>query len=169
MQEFEDARVKGIKVIVCQSQDKICSLVNSKYLSNFDKRISRTSLCRYYRIGTSEAKPRGPKPKMSKTILKAINLHTSMMQVSGTGEANPRQLKGIINAVIKSTPHEGMISEDYAYSKVLTAHSLTMEASNGRSQEDIRNQCTPYEKMLLWFKTTNSDLNQSNIFSYGVH
>ena len=33
-----------------------------------------------------------------------------------------------------------------------------MEASNGRSQEDIRNQCTIYDKMLLWFKTTKSAL-----------
>ena len=48
--------------------------------------------------------------------------------------------------------------EDYAYSKVLTAHALKMEASNGRPQEDIRNQWTTYEKMLLWFKTTESDL-----------
>ena len=81
-----------------------------------------------------------------------------MMQVSGAGEAKPRQLKGIINATIKSTPREGTFSEDYAYSNVLTAHALTMEASNGRSQEDIRNQWTMYEKMLLWFKTTKSDL-----------
>ena len=81
-----------------------------------------------------------------------------MMQVSGTGEAKPRQLKGIIKAAIKSTPHEGTFSEDYAYSKVLTAHALKMEASNGRPQEDIRNQWTTYEKMLLWFKTTKSDL-----------
>ena len=44
---------------------------------------SRSPLRRYYRIGTSEAKPRGPKPKISKTLLIAINLHTSMMQVSG--------------------------------------------------------------------------------------
>ena len=59
-------------------------------------------------------------------MLKGINLHTSMMQVSGTGEAKPRQLRGIINAAIKSTPHEGMFLEDYAYNKVLTAHALTM-------------------------------------------
>ena len=65
VQELEDARIKGIKVIGCQSQDEICSLVNSKYLSNFDKRISRTSLRRYYKNGTSEAKPRGLKPKIS--------------------------------------------------------------------------------------------------------
>ena len=63
-----------------------------------------------------------------------------MMQVSGTGEANPRQLKVIINAAIKSNPHKGTFPEDYAYSKVLTAHALKMEASNGRPQEDIRNQ-----------------------------
>ena len=55
-----------------------------------------------------------------------------MMQVSGTGEAKPRQLKGIINAAIKITPHEGKFSKDYAYSEFLTAHALTMEASNGR-------------------------------------
>ena len=127
---MEDARINGIKVIECQSQDKICSLVNSKYLSNFDKIISRTFLCRDDRIGTSGAKQRGPEPKISKTLLKAINLHTSMMQVSGTGEAKPRQLRGIINAAIKSTPHEGTFSEDYAYSKVLTTHALTMESSN---------------------------------------
>ena len=57
-----------------------------------------------------------------------------MMQVSGNGEANPRYLKEIINVAIKSTPHEGMFSEDYAYSKVLTAHALTMESNNERSQ-----------------------------------
>ena len=81
-----------------------------------------------------------------------------MMQVSGTGEAKQRQLKGIINAAIDSTPHEGTFLEDYAYSKALTAHTLTMEASNGSSQEDIRNQWTMYQKMLMWFKTTESDL-----------
>ena len=129
---MEDARINGIKVIECQSQDKICSLVNSKYLSNFNKRISRISLRGYYIIGTSEAKPRGPKPKIGKTLPKEINIHTSMMQVSGTSESNPRQMKGIINTAIKSTPHEGMFSEDYAYNKVLTAHTLTMKASNGR-------------------------------------
>ena len=134
VQDLEDAMIKGIKVIVCQSQDKICSLVNSKYLSNFDKIISRTSLPPYYRIGTSEVKPRVPKPKISKTLLKAINIHTSMMQVYGNGEAKPRQLKGIINSAIKSTPHKGTFLEDYAYTKVLTACALTMEASNGRSQ-----------------------------------
>ena len=90
---MEDAIIKGIKEIGCQSQDKIFSLVNSKYLSNFDKIISRTFLCRDDRIGTSEAKQRGPEPKVSKTLLKAISLHTYIMQVSGTGEANPRQLK----------------------------------------------------------------------------
>ena len=48
--------------------------------------------------------------------------------------------------------------EDYAYSKVLTAHALKMEAINGRSQEDIINQWKTYEKILLWSKTKNSDL-----------
>ena len=48
--------------------------------------------------------------------------------------------------------------EDYACSKGLTAHALTMEAINGCSQEDIRNQWTTYEKILLWFKTTKSDM-----------
>ena len=93
VQELEDARIKRIEVIGCQSQDEICSLVNRKYLSNFNKRIPRTYLRCYCRIGASEAKPRGPKPKISKTLLKAMNLHTSMMQVYGAGEANPRQLK----------------------------------------------------------------------------
>ena len=81
-----------------------------------------------------------------------------MMQVSGTGEAKPRHLKGIINATVQGTPHEGAFSKGYAYSKVLSSNALTMEASNGRSQEDIRGQWTTYEKMLLWFEATKSDL-----------
>ena len=114
--------------------------MNGKYLTSFKRTITRTLLRRYYDSGKAKAKSRGPKPKVSDTLIKAVNLHASMMQVSGTGEAKPRHLKSLINATTKNAPHQGKFSQDYAYTKVLSSNAVTMEASAGRSQDDIRGQ-----------------------------
>ena len=158
LHEMEDAKMRGKKMPGCTSMQSICNLVNEKYLSANTRRITRTSLRRYSNNGHTTARPRGPKPKVSDTLIKAVGLHASMMQVSGTGEAKPRQLKSLINATTKGTCHEGQFSQDYAYTKVLSKNATTMEASSGRTQEDIRGQWTTYEKMHLWFQTTKKDL-----------
>ena len=158
VKELEIAKLSGQKVVGCKTYQAICNLVNGKYLTSFSRSITRTSLNRYYTDGVTSAKSRGPRPKISDTLVKAVSLHASMMQVSGTGEAKPRQLKGLINATTRGTVHEGTFSHDYLYTKVLSSNASTMEASSGRTQEDIRGQWTTYEKMHLWFETTKQDL-----------
>ena len=68
---------------------KICADVNEKYLQNFTKKLTRTSLTRYDRKGDVSLVKRGPPPKVSETFLQTMALHVSMKQVSGLGEAKP--------------------------------------------------------------------------------
>jgi len=158
LDEFEDAKAQIKEMIGCKSLQSICNLVDGKYQTSFLQTISRTSLRRYSKCGVTTVRPREHKPNISKTLVMAGNLYSSMIQVFGNREVKPRQLKTIVNATIKDTYHEEKSSKNYAYTKVLATNATTMEASCGRTNEDIRGQWTTYKKTHIWFKTTKDDL-----------
>ena len=89
VEKLDDAKAQGKKVVGCHTYQAIQNLVNSKYLTSFPRSITRASLKRYYIDGVTSAKLRGPRPKVSQTLVKSVNLHASTLQVSGTGEAKP--------------------------------------------------------------------------------
>ena len=47
----------------------------------------------------------GPKVKVPPVLLKALSVHSKMMQVSGQGEAKPRDILGTIATAIEGTEH----------------------------------------------------------------
>ena len=79
----------------------ICDLVNQKYLTKFEKKLSKTTLIRYQSKGISVPSKRGPPAKISDNLIECLSLHAAMMQVSGRGEVKPRDFLGVIGAAVK--------------------------------------------------------------------
>ena len=130
----------------------ICADVNEKYLKNHPRKISRSSVQRYSkRNGTNfHPKKRGPQSKVPEALLNAMKCETSMMQVSGQGEAKPRDIIGTISTALVGTRHEH-ISPDYVYRKLRRERPEAMQKSRMRNCEDIRLQWTTREKLDQWF------------------
>ena len=135
----------------------ICDFVNTKYLTEFDRKLTKTTLIRYTEKGQSTPYKRGPPPKVSNTLLDCLTIHSSMMQVSGRGEAKPRDFLAVIDAAIKDTPHTNL-KEKYIYDKLWVQKAESLQCSGAIQVEDIRSQWTTYEKLNQWFTDTKQVL-----------
>ena len=60
---------------------RIVKIVNEEHLAQCSKKLSRTSVQRYYKMGITSPVQVGPKQKVPDSIITAMNLHISMMQV----------------------------------------------------------------------------------------
>lgn len=97
---------RGCKVVVgCKTYQAICDIVNVKYLTSFSRSIARTSLKRYYTDGVTSAKPRGPRPKVSDTLVNAVNLHASMMGFNMNALRNKKIRYELGQSSIKTDPY----------------------------------------------------------------
>ena len=56
----------------------IVSDINIKYLSNYEHKITRTTLQRYYKKGLDNKARKGPPSKISKVLIEATVLHVEM-------------------------------------------------------------------------------------------
>ena len=63
----------GLRKIVQQTKEKL--------LSECERKLSRTSVQRYYNMGITAPKPRGPPQKNPDSIINAMDLHISMIQI----------------------------------------------------------------------------------------
>ena len=129
----------------------IVSEINLKYLSNFEHKITRTTLQRYFKKGWDKQARKGPPSKISKVLIEAIVLHVGMKQVSGTGEAKAKDIMSIISAAVKNTKHQDSVNVQYAYERIRLSEAERMQNSSIRGVEDIRCQWTTYEKLNQWF------------------
>jgi len=134
-----------------ESCRNIVSEINIKYLSNFEHKITRTTLQRYFKKGWDKQARKGPPSKISKVLIEAIVLHVGMKQVSGTGEAKAKDIMSIISAAVKNTKHQDSVNVKYAYEKIRLIEAERMQNSSIRGVEDIRCQWTTYEKLNQWF------------------
>ena len=63
----------GIRVIVKK--------INNKFLHNFDRKITRTTLLRYHERNVTEPLTKVPKTKIPEALYSALDYHTSMLRV----------------------------------------------------------------------------------------
>ena len=116
----------------------IVSEINLKYLSNYEHKITRTTLQRYFKKGWDKQAIKGPPSKISKVLIEAIVLHVGMKQVSGMGEAKAKDIMAIISAVVKNTKHQDSVNVQYAYERIRLSKTERMQNSSVREVEDIR-------------------------------
>ena len=145
----QENRVKGLPYDRAKT---ICEQITSTHLQHCSLKITRPTLIRYFEKGIVTKCKMGPPSTISETILRAVALHCSMCQVSGMGEAKPRELKGILSAAVRETKHEASFELESVYRKAISSQAETMQNSKRQQNEDIRSQWTTFEKISIWLK-----------------
>ena len=75
-----------------ESCRSVVSDINIKYISNYEHKITRTTLQRYYKKGWDKQARKGPASKISKVLIEATVLHVGMKQIYGTGEVKVKDI-----------------------------------------------------------------------------
>ena len=151
MKRFSVAKEMQLANKAFESCRYIVSDINITYLSNYEHKITRTTLQRYYKKGWDNKARKGPLSKISRVLIEATVLHVGMKQVSGTGEAKAKDIMAIISAAVKNTKHQDSVNVKYAYEKIRLNEAERMQNGSVRGVEDIRCQWTTYEKLNQWF------------------
>ena len=76
-----------------KSCQDICNEVNVRFISEGDKKVRKTTLQRYVRLGHKSAKKRGEKPRVPMALLNAIQLYIKMKQLSRSSQATPIEIR----------------------------------------------------------------------------
>ena len=78
------------------------------------KKVTKTTLQRYVRLGLKSAPRLGAKPSLPIVLLNAVRLHIKMKQLSRSSQATPIEIKAAMMASVKDTRHEGTFHVEYA-------------------------------------------------------
>ena len=107
-----EVRRQGVSI------QKICDEFNKKYLNlPGDKLLKRNVVTRAVKEGRAGESPKknGQPPKVPFSLLRTSNLHITLMQASGDGEADKKTMVAAIGAAIIGTKFEGNFSPLYAW------------------------------------------------------
>ena len=66
----------------------------------------------------------------------ALAMHTTMMQVSGDGEASSYTMRQVASAVLTGTDHEGTINAEYLWCKTRQSHPEIMDPVRAKNHEN---------------------------------
>ena len=132
-------------------------------MKKHSRKITRGSVQRYFQTYVDNNntdiksiaelfKPKvpGTKLKVPLVLLKALKVHTSMMQVSGQGEAKLRDILGTISIAIEGTQHK-KLSVEHIYKKLKKDEPESLQKGRQRNCKDIRSKWTTAENIGQWF------------------
>ena len=134
----------------------VCDMVNSK-LQDGDKKVTKTTLLRYVKLGLDSIQHRGVRPRVPPALLNAVRLHIKMQQLSRSKQATPMDIKGAMMASVKDTAYEGTFNIEAAWTRLRELYPEEISPSKRTTVENIRSEWTTYEKLDDWF-TQNKPL-----------
>ena len=130
----------------------VSSLNKSILNSPNDRKITSSAFENAVKRGEFGISP----PKRSrKTIVpfnlpKSLTTHSTMMQVSGEGEASWTKLLTTLHALVANTKWDKAFSLDYVYRKMRTEHPEIVNPVWVKNHEDRRVDWLSYNNIMKW-------------------
>ena len=128
--------------------------VNTELLpSPNDKKLTRgaVTLALKRGYGVSPLK-KGVSARVPIELTKALATHTTMMQVSGDGEASSSLMRQVASAVLAGTEHDGKINVDYLWRKTRQHHPEILNPVRAKNHENRRVDWLTYKNLIDWNK-----------------
>ena len=91
-------------------------------------------------------------PRVPIELTKALATHTTMMQVSGDGEASSSIMRQVASAVLAGTEHDGKINVDYLWRKTRQHHPEILNPVRAKNHENRRVDWLTYKNLIDWNK-----------------
>ena len=138
-------RGHGLRAIVKKANDEMLSSPN-------DKKLTRSVLHNAMLRGDFGVSPPkiGRKPVVPHTLTYSLATHSTMMQVSGDGEASASKMKAVASALMIETPHENAVNIDYLRRKTRSFHPEIMNPVKAKNNEDRRVDWLTYKNIHDW-------------------
>ena len=146
-----------------KSCSEICNEVNMRFKMEDQKKVTKTTLQRYVRLGLKSAPKLGAKPSLPIALLNAVRLHIKMKQLSRSSQATPIEIKAAMMASVKDTRHEGTFNVEYAWHRLRELYPEEIAPSNTSTTENIRSEWTTYTKLDDWFTVHKPILLKSGL------
>ena len=142
---FQGKKGTGIRAIVNKANNEMLASPN-------DMKLTRAAVHAAILRGEFGVSPpkRGRKPVVNPTLTFALATHSTMMQVSGEGEASAIKMKAVASALMSGTTHEGSVSIDYLWRKTRLSHPEIMNPVKAKNHEDRRVDWLTYKNIFDW-------------------
>lgn len=83
---------------------------------------------------------------------RSLACHSTMMQISGEGEASRPKLMATLQALVAGTPWEDAFTLDWAYRTIMTKHPKITNPVKAKNHEDRRVDWLSYGNIIQWNK-----------------
>ena len=135
----------GIRSVVQEINTTMLSSPNDKQLSKsaIKDAISRGS------FGISPVR-RGRPSIVPHQLTYALATHSTMMQVSGEGEASAMKMKSVAAALTSGTDHENEVDLDYLWRKTRLEHPEIIYPVTAKNHEDRQVDWLTYKNIIEW-------------------
>ena len=137
---------KGIRAVIKAVSEEFLDSPN-------DIKISRGAIMRALHRGDNVSPLKaGRKVSVPDVLPYALATHSTMMQVSGNGEACAANMKAVASAVIAGTKYDGRIDVEYLWRKTREKHPEIINPVRAKNHENRRVDWLSYKNLMDWNK-----------------
>jgi len=131
----------------------IAAKINQNILSSpNDRKIKPTAFERAVKAGNFGVSPpkRGRKFKVPLKLTNSLATHSTMMHISGEGEASRPKLLSTMHALVTGTRWENKFSHEYVYRRMRREHPEILNPVRAKNHEDRRVDWLSYKNIMTW-------------------
>ena len=125
-----------------------------------DKQLTKSAIHVAFVRGQCGVSPlkKGPPVKVTPEITGQLAMHAAMMQASGQGEANCRNMRNTIIAMTVGTEHEAKLKTQYVFRKARATHPEVFTPVLAKNDDDRRIDWMTYKNINDWTDMVKKEL-----------